>query len=287
MEYLLSFAVLAGIYSILALSLNILVGEIGIISVAQGAIFGIGAYTSALLVLHLHLPFLLALAAGIVVTGLFSAVVAIPSLRVKGDYFIVAAFGVQFVIHDIFLNLVDVTRGAGGIRHIPRASVFGLKFDSNFSYLCLTLFFVLLVISVYWRIKVTPVGRLLRAIRSDEVAVQALGKNVYKSKVMTTVASGSLAAIAGSLYAHYLTYIDPSVFTIHDSIFILAMIIVGGMGSITGSIMGAVILLGLPEILRFLAIPDAIAGPGRQIVYGILLILFMRFRTKGLFGKSF
>ncbi len=137
-----------------------------------------------------------------------------------------------------------------------------------------------------FQLKRSPLGRVLQGVREDETAVAALGKNVHRAKVTATVISGSLAAVGGSLYAHYMTYIDPFIFTIHDSIFILTLIVVGGMGTIMGSIMGPLFLMGLPEMLRFLAIPDSIAASGRQILYGLLLIFFMRFRSCGLFGKS-
>ncbi len=286
MDYLMGFLILVGIYSILSLSLNILIGYTGILSMAQAAIFGTGAYASALIVLKLNLPFLAGLMGAILATGLICAVVAIPSLRVKGDYFIVASFGIQFVLNDAFINLTSLTRGAAGLRNIPHPSIIGLTFDSNLRYLVLTWFCVGAVAFIVWWLKRSPLGRTLQGIREDEVAVAALGKSVHRAKVIATVFSGSLAAIGGSLYAHYIAYIDPFSFTIHDSIFILTCVVVGGMGTIVGSVMGPLFLMGLPEVLRFLAIPDSVAGPGRQILYGALLICFMRFRPNGLFGKS-
>lgn len=144
---------------------------------------------------------------------------------------------------------------------------------------------MLLALLMLWRITSLPFGRVLKGIREDEVATQALGKHVTRFKVLAFVTAGCIAAVGGSLYAHYITYIDPYSFTLEESVYILSLVIVGGAGTLRGSVVGALFLVALPEILRFLRLPDAVAAPLRQMLYGALLVLFMRFRPQGLLGE--
>jgi branched-chain amino acid transport system permease protein len=172
-----------------------------------------------------------------------------------------------------------------GLPGIPGFSVFGLSFDSTFSYLILVFVFVLITIFIVRRIVDSPFGRVLKSIREDEIAAEALGKDTLKHKLLAFVIGAFFAGIAGSLYAHYISFIDPSSFTIMESILILLMVIFGGMGSIKGSIVGATILVVFPELLRFLGMPSAIAAPTRQMIYGLILIILMIKRPQGLMGR--
>src|SRR5512141_2912491 len=202
--YLAHFLVMVAIYSILALSLNLLIGYSGIFSLAHAAIYGIGAYASALAALKLGLGFWggMVVAAG---AGAFaSALVAIPSLRVAGDYYIVASFGLQVVILTVFMNWTDLTNGHAGLAGIPRPRVFGLVIDNPFKYVVLSLALAALTYAVCRRLTGSAFGRTLRAVREDEIAAQAMGKNVVLVKVVITTISSALGALAGSLYAHYI-----------------------------------------------------------------------------------
>lgn len=282
MDYLFYILILVNIYAILAVSLNLLVGLTGLISIAHAAFMAIGAYSTALLVTGLGMNFFLTVVVGMVVAAGISALLALPSLRVRGDHYIIASFGFQVIIISILLNWTSLTRGPFGITGIPRPSLFGVSFSSYHALFLLSAAFVVLCGLVGWRISASPLGAVLRAIREDEVAAQSLGKNVTRYKVLIFVVGCSLAASAGSLYASVASFIDPFSFDITESIFILAIVIIGGKGNIWGSILGAAVLIVLPEVLKFLAVPSGIADPLRRMLYGVLLILFMRFMPSGL-----
>jgi branched-chain amino acid transport system permease protein len=286
LAYIAHYLVMVGIYTILATSLNLLVGYSGIFSLAHAAIYGIGAYASALAALKLGLGFWGGLLVAAVVGALAAALVAIPSLRVAGDYYIVASFGLQVVILTVFINWTSLTNGHAGLPGIPRPSVFGLMVDDPFRYVVLSLALAGLTYAICRRLTGSAFGRTLRAVREDEIAAQATGKNVVAVKITITTISSALGALAGSLYAHYITYINPTSFTLDESIFITSLVILGGTERLAGPFVGALILLAVPEALKFLAIPDTVAAPMRQILYGALLILFMFVRPEGILGRA-
>ena len=284
--YVAHYLVMVGIYTILAVSLNLLVGYAGIFSLAHAAVYGIGAYASALVALKLGLGFWGGLIVAAVAGACAAALVGIPSLRVAGDYYIVASFGLQVVILTVFMNWTDLTNGHAGLAGIPRPRVFGLVIDNPFKYVFLSLALAALTYAVCHRLTNSAFGRTLRAVREDEIAAQATGKNVVLVKIVITTISSALGALGGSLYAHYITYINPSSFTLEESIFITSLVILGGTERLAGPVVGAFILLAVPEALKFLAIPDTVAAPTRQILYGGLLILFMFVRPEGILGRA-
>jgi len=285
MEYLLHILVIAGIYIILTLSLNLIVGYTGLPALGHAAFFAVGAYISALLALNFGISPWIGMMLGASFAALTGIVIGASSLRLKGDYFALATFGFAFIIYSITKNWVSVTRGPMGLPGIPGFTVFGLALDSTFSYFILVFLFVLITIFIIRRIVDSPFGRVLKSIREDEIAAESLGKDTTKHKLLAFVIGAFFAGIAGSLYAHYITFIDPSSFTIMESILILLMVIFGGMGSIKGSILGATILVVFPELLRFLGMPGAIAAPTRQMIYGLVLIILMIKRPQGLLGR--
>ena len=284
--YLAHFLVMVAIYAILALSLNLLIGYSGIFSLAHAAIYGIGAYASALAALKLGLGFWGGMVVAASVGALASALVAIPSLRVAGDYYVVASFGLQVVVLAVFMNWTDLTNGHAGLPGIPRPNLFGWVIDQPLEYVVLAAAFAALTWAVCWRLTNSAFGRVLQAIRDDEIAALAMGKNVVLVKIVIACISSALGAMAGSLYAHYITYINPSSFALHESIFIATLVILGGSERLAGPVVGAFLLLAIPELLKFLAIPDAVAAPMRQIIYGALLVLFMLVRPEGILGRA-
>jgi len=285
MEYLLHILVIAGIYIILTLSLNIIVGYTGLPALGHAAFSCIGAYTSSLLALNMGLSPWIGLLIGACVAAISGIVIGYPAVRLKGDYLALATFGLGVIIYSIAKNWVSLTRGPMGLPGIPGFSIFGFHLSETWSYLLLVLIFVVITIFIMRRIGDSPFGRILTSIREDEIASQALGKNTTKYKLLVFVIGAFFAGIAGSLYAHYITFIDPSSFTVMESITILLMVIFGGMGSISGSITGAVILVVFPELLRFLGMPSSIAAPMRQMIYGLLLVGLMIKRPQGLMGR--
>ena len=285
MAYLLHILVIAGIYIILTLSLNLIVGYTGLPSIGHGAFSCVGAYISALFALRLGFSPWMGLIMGACVAALLGIIIGFPSLRLKGDYLALATFGLAVIVYSVAKNWVSVTRGPMGLPGIPRYNLFGLSLDSILSYLLLVAIFVLITIFVLRRVVNSPFGRVLTSVREDEIASEAMGKNTAKHKLLVFIIGAFFAGIGGSLYAHYITFIDPSSFTVMESITILLMVIFGGMGSIAGSVVGATVLVFFPELLRFLGMPSSIAAPMRQMIYGLLLIILMIWRPKGLLGK--
>lgn len=285
MEYVLHILVITGIYIILTLSLNLVVGYTGLASLGHAAFSCVGAYTSSLLALNLGLSPWLGLSIGACVAALLGVIIGFPSLRLKGDYLALATFGLGVIIYSVTKNWVSVTRGPMGLPGIPQFSVFNFQLSEIWQYLIFVTLFVFLTYFVIGRVVNSPFGRILRAIREDEIATQSVGKDVDRHKILVFVIGAFFAGIAGSLYAHYITFIDPSSFTVMESITILLMVVFGGMGSLLGSFIGASILVIFPEFLRFIGMPSSIAAPLRQMIYGLLLIILMLKRPQGILGR--
>ncbi len=289
MEYFIHLGILFGIYAGLALSLNLLVGYTGLLSVTHAAFYGIGAYTTAILLTKYSTTFagnfFLSIFIGMIISGLLALFIGFVLRRFKDDYYALVSFGFNIIVYSIFLNWQDVTRGPLGIPGITRPSLFGYELQSNTAFLILTLVIMLAIYGVCYFIVNSSFGRVLKAIREDEKALQVFGYKTSRYKLVTFVVAAMLAAVAGSLFASYITFIDPSTFSLNESIFILAMIILGGLASLRGSLVGALFLILLPEALRFVGFPTDIAAQMRQAVYGLLLIALMLYRPQGLMGE--
>jgi len=285
MEYFLHILVITGIYVILTLSLNLVVGYTGLAALGHAAFSCVGAYASSLLALNYGVSPWIGLLVGACVAAILGVFIGAPSLRLKGDYLAIATFGLGVIVYSVAKNWMSVTRGPMGLPGIPGFSFFGIQLSSVWTYLILVAFFVFLTYFIIRRVVKSPFGRILRGIREDEVATLAMGKDVNKHKIMVFVIGAFFAGIAGSLYAHYITFIDPSSFTVMESIAILLMVVFGGMGSLGGSFVGAAILVIFPELLRFLGMPSSVAAPLRQMIYGLLLIVLMLYRPQGILGR--
>ena len=285
MDYLLHILILIAIFTVLSVSLELVAGQTGRLSLAQAAFYGLGAYTSALLATRWGGGFLVGALVGMLVAGLVSFIVSLPSLRLHEDYFVIATFGFQMILFSIFNNWIALTRGPLGVAGIPQPVIFGWRVDERWKFLVLATIFAAFAYLLVWRITTSPFGRVLHAIREDEVFAKGLGKNTLYFKVAAFAVSAALAAMAGSLYASYVTYIDPTSFTVMESILVVSMVIIGGAGSLWGPLVGAVVLVTLPEALRFVGLPTAVAANLRQIIYGSLLVVMMLFRPRGLVGK--
>ncbi|MBI3334939.1 MAG: branched-chain amino acid ABC transporter permease [Candidatus Portnoybacteria bacterium] len=285
MEYLIHLAIIFSIYAILGISLNLVVGYTGLLSVTHAAFFGIGAYTSAILLTQVGGNFFVSLFLGIILAVIVSFLIGAILSRLSGDYYILGTVGFNFIVFSIFLNWSILTRGPLGIPGIPKPSLFGIDISSNVSYLLLAAVFLLLIYLASRYIINSSFGRVLKAIREDEKAIQVFGYNTLYYKLAIFVISAAMASLAGSLYTSYISFIDPSTFTVMESIFILAIIILGGLANLEGSLLGAFFLILLPELLRFVGFPSDIAAHMRQLVYGILLIVLMLYRPQGLIGE--
>lgn len=287
MEYILHIIIMLNIYIVLVLSANLPIGMANLLSMCQAAFYGIGAYLSAFFLMQFDLPFVAIAAMVMFVTGLSSCVVSLASVKLKGDYFILASLGFQMIVYTVLYNWTDVTRGPYGIPGIPGIKILGLwPLPGIWGYFILTTLVCLAVIIIFKRIKYSPYGRVLKAMRSDELSVQALGRNTVLFKSWAFFLSAAFSALAGLFYASYVTYIDPTSFTLDESIFIVSALFIGGVGNIKGPVLGAVFVVLLPEILRFVGMPDTFAANMRQIIYGLALVLVMYFRPQGLWGEN-
>ena len=289
MEYLVHVAILFAIYAILGISLNLVVGYTGLLSVTHAAFYGIGAYATAILATSFGMNFFLAVIIGVMMAAILSFLIGLVLSKFSGDYYALGSMGFNVIVFSVFLNWQSLTRGPLGIPGISRPNIdLGFRnyeFSSNSSFLILTFLFLILIYLMSRFIVNSSFGRVLKAIREDEKVIQVFGYNTLYFKLAIFVISAAMAAVAGSLFASYITFIDPSSFTLNESIFIMAIIILGGLANLRGSILGALFLILLPEILRFVGFPDSIAAQMRQVVYGLILVLLMLYRPQGLIGE--
>lgn len=287
MEYILHIIIMLNIYILLTLSANLPTGLANLLSICQAAFYGIGAYFSAYFLLRWNLPFTTVALAVMALTGICSLVVAFASTRLKGDYFVLATLAFQMIVFTILYNWTDITNGPYGIAGIPFIKLFGLvPVSGTFGYFLLTTVVMLAVVFLFNNIKSSPYGRVLSAIRSNEFTVLSMGRNPVKFKNWAFFISAAFSGLAGLLYASYISYIDPTSFTIDESIFILVALFIGGTGNVKGPIAGALFVVLVPEILRFVGLPNAVEANLRQIIYGLTLVLVMNLRPHGLWGKS-
>jgi branched-chain amino acid transport system permease protein len=285
--YLLNLATLATIFGILAASLNMLIGYAGIFSVAHAVFFGVGAYAGAQVALNLVPDVLLASLAGGLLAGLLSLCLALPALRVRGEYFVAASLGLQVLAVTVFSEAHGLTGGHGGLVGIPQATLLGLDVSSPWRFLGICV--GTLVLSLAWIAILMRggFGRGLTAIRDSESAAEALGKNVPALKTIAVAVGCSLAGVAGTLFAFQLAFINVESFTLDQSVLIMAMVIIGGAGTLLGPLIGTLLLLLLPALLSFLPfIPATEIGTVQQFVYGLAMTLLMIFRPAGLAGQS-
>ena len=285
MEYLIHIAILVCIYGMLGLSLNLIVGEMGLLSVTQAAFYGIGAYATALLLVNTEIGFFLAAVLGILMAGVVALGIGVILSRFSGDFYALGTFGFNVIVWSVFLNWQSLTQGPLGIPGIPRPILLGFQFSENIYFLVLVLLTLALVYGICVFITRSSFGRVLHAIREDEQAISVFGYSTTYYKLVTLVISAMLAALAGSLFASYITFIDPSSFSLSESIFILAIVILGGLSSSRGAMLGALFLVVLPEILRFAGFPSDVAAQMRQVIYGLILILLMMYRPRGFLGE--
>ncbi len=265
-----------GIFILLALSLNIITGYAGQPSIGHAAFFGIGAYTSAIITSTLGLNFWIALPVAFVVAGIIGALLGLASMRVKEDFLAITTIGINFVVVAIFQY--SELFGASLGMSVKRPSIFGVKMN-NIAFLILVIFLIILTCIFMSRIKNSWFGLALASVRNDEMAATSFGINILKFKVLAFALGTGIAGLTGGVYAHYMTFIYSSDFGFLVSVSILSMVVIGGIGTIRGPIIGAIILGLAPELFRFIS-------DYRLLVYGGMLILMMRFQPQGILGEN-
>ncbi|CAB3392254.1 branched-chain amino acid ABC transporter permease [Kyrpidia spormannii] len=274
---------LTGLYAICILGLSLLIGHAGLVSLAQAAFWGIGAYVSAFLSLKHGFPTILALMSGLAVAGIVAFLLGWLTRRLAGHYLTLVTLGAGMIMNLIFVEESWWTGGASGLIGIPHLSLGSWVIDSDLRMYYLVWGILGLVMVLIWNLLHSPWGRTLQATRDSSTAASATGVDVGRFKVQAFVASGVLAALSGALYAHYMTFVSPELFSFKQSILFLLMAVVGGPLSIWGPIIGALVLTGLTEALRSV-MPmfgtDAV-GPLETLIFGVLLLVVILFLPSG------
>ncbi len=276
-QYYLRILTIMAMSGTLALSLNLIAGFSGIVSLGHAAFYGFGAYATAILSTRLGVPVWWSMIAATLLTGLFGAAFAWPVMRLRGHYISMGTLGLSGFIWMVMLNWIDLTRGPMGIRSIPAPSILGEELNGEgFYWLMLAILTASTLIVI--ALLDSPFGRALRAMRDDELGAQSVGIDSRTLKMKIFAISAAIAGGAGAFQAHYVSFISPDSFTPNVSIAILAMVVLGGLGSVPGAIFGGAVLAALPEVLRF-------AADYREAIYGAIMVLMVLYRPQGLLGR--
>ncbi|WP_423797940.1 branched-chain amino acid ABC transporter permease [Neobacillus sp. SAB-20_R2A] len=283
-DYIINLGVITGIWVILTLGLNIIMGYGGQVNIAQGALYGVGAYASAILTVKIQFPFILSLFLSGLIAAAIGLIFGYLTLRTAGLYFTVTTLGLGIIFHDIFLNWLGLTGGPMGFPGISRPGPINLGFLEIDFYNTLPFYYLvfILVIATFILLNIfikSPFGKILVSIREDEMLARSMGINVVSYKLIGFVLSSFFAGVAGSLYAHYIGFISPESFNLFaSSLQAFVIVTVGGAGFMYGPVVGAILLTGLPELLRM-------APEFKGLIYGILLLLVNLFMPEGIVGR--
>ncbi len=278
-DYTKQLLVQALIYIVIVVGYNFVTGDVGQLSMAQQGFFALGAYTAAILLTTAGWPWWAALLASMGFVGFVGAMVGLPTLRVRGQYLIMVTMAFSEIVRLVGLNWVGFTGGAAGILKIPPPSIGGWQFTTKTSIYYLFLAMAVVMILVAWRVRSTKYGRAFLAIRDGELAADVMGLNTTYVKVVAFSLSAVFAAVGGTMFASSYNFISPDSFGLGQTVLILAMLLIGGEGSIAGAVVGAIILTYLPELLRF-------AHGYYMLVYGLLILLITLFLPGGVVGYA-
>ena len=292
--YALSLGIQICYYAIAALGLNVLVGCSGQISLGHAAFFGVGAFSSAYLASNTVLPVIVCIPLAGLITAAVGMFFGVPAVRIKGLYLAIATFAAQFILEDLFLRMDWFTGGSSGAE-APLINLFGFEFDTDRSYFLLCLAFLVASFLFVSNLLRTRDGRAFFAIRDHYLSAEVMGINLTKYRILAFGISSFFAGIGGALFAHYLGYVSAEGFTIFLSIQFLAMIVIGGLGSVTGALLGTIFIILLPEVLELgvplieLFLPEHSSSAMhtalsfiKEIAIGVVIILFLIFEPKGL-----
>ncbi len=282
-KYYMNILIMSGIWSIVALSLNLILGYTGQVNLAHGAFFGIGAYASALMMLKLKMGFWLSLPLASAIAGLFGFLIGLPALRTRGSYFAIGTLCFNIIVTLIVDRWEGLTEGARGLMGIPGAASIPLPwgveiaFNTMASKYYLVLFFLVLTIFVLRRIMQSLVGRTFRAIRGNEELAEAVGIHAARTKLLSFTVSCFFAGIGGVLYASYIGFLSPEITDYHVSFDALVYVMIGGIGTIVGPIIGTILFVTIPETLQ-------VAAEFRLLIYGLILIVMIIYLPRGIVG---
>ena len=280
--YLIHVAIITCISAILSMGFNLTAGYAGLVNLGYVGLYGIGAYTTAILVKQHHLPFAVGVIAAMLIAGIVSALLTLPLRKIKTEYFSLITLGFHFIAGAVFINWISLTRGTLGIAAIPRPQ----GFVTNDNYLILVFIIAIVVYIFLSQIVKSPFGRALEATRDDEEVAAALGKPVFKLRLVAMIISGALAGLSGALLAHFIQFISPTSFLLDPLVWCIAAVIIGGLASMEGAVLGMILLYALSEPLRFLHLPSDLIGPLRIIIFMSILAIFVLWKPKGLLGRA-
>lgn len=282
MEYVAAIGVLIAIYIILSSSYDLVIGYGGLSTVAHPIFFAVGAYTSGLLAIHSNLPPPVNVVLGGAAAVVASVLLAASALRVSGDYLLIASLGFQLGLLQLIKNL-DFTGGPGGLSGIPGTVTGSAR--TPFFLLVSGALAVATVIGIRALVN-GPYGRAISAMRDEELAFTALGRDATSMKIVIFAIGCGIAGVAGGIYAYYFQYVSPDQFEVLQSATILTMVVLGGMGTTFGPVVGAVLLLAIPQAITFLNLPPSIMAPTQGIIFTVLVLLFMFLRPSGIVGST-
>lgn len=265
-----------GIYTLLALSLNMIVGDAGLFNLGHAAFYAVGAYTAAILNTTFHIPILLLIPVSALFAGLFALIIARPIIHLRGDYLCIVTIGIGEIVRIALINNVfGLTGGSNGIFGISRPALFGFSLRTPYHFFYLIWILTAITAVLLHFLKESRFGRALNYLREDEIAAQGCGVNTSYYKLACFVLGAAWAGIAGNIYASKMTIISPESFTFWESVLMFAIVILGGSGSIPGMFLGAFLVIGLPELFRDFA-------NARMLIFGAAMILMMLFRNQGI-----
>jgi branched-chain amino acid transport system permease protein len=286
LEYIETVLVFVCIFGLGAMAFDLLLGYAGLVSLAQASFVGMGAYSSALLTTKLGWGFFPSLLVGIGIAAVLGFLIGVAVLHLAGDYLMVATVGFVFAVQAFLVGWDSLTRGADGVPGVPHIEIAGFAFNTAGRFLVLSVIVCLIFYFLSSRLVKSPYGRIVQAMHSDEIATSAMGKNLVAIKLSIFVIAAGIAAVSGSLYAHFVTFVEPFHYSLHETFTLFIMVVLGGMRTLKGAYLGAVILLGIPEIVRFMGLPTGVMGHVQEIIYGSILVIIAMFRPQGLLGRK-
>lgn len=285
MNYVWHIIVMMSLYIGLAVTLDVLVGRCGMVSLAHAAYFGLGAYAAAICAKAFDASLAICICIAAICGVCCSPVVAVPAMRVRGDVYMLVTLGVQLIFIDMCINWTEVTGGSGGLFDIPIARVWGYSLDTTLSWAVVAVVVAAAVYLVCASVSRSPLVRVWAAIREDEIVLAACGKSAWQGKLVAAAIACGGASALGAVYARYFGYIDPNAFQTTQSILVLSMIIVGGAGSAGGPVLGAAAVALLPEALRMAGMPGPLSSNVQQVAFGVMMTMLMIVRPTGIVGK--
>ncbi|WP_066396458.1 branched-chain amino acid ABC transporter permease [Neobacillus mesonae] len=283
-NYIFTVLIMIGIYAIVCNGLTMLIGYAGQISLGHAAFYGIGAYSSAIISGTYGISPWIGMIVGMIIAAIVAVIVGIPTFKLKGHYLALATLGFGIIVFTLFKEFRDLTGGSNGFFGIPSLSLFGFEFNSDARYFYLVWFFVIVGIIFSRNIIHSRIGRALRSIEGSEIASDAVGVNIMNYKLQVFVFSAMFASLAGSLLAHYVSFINPDLFGVMTSIYFLIMVIIGGSQNIWGSMIGAAAYVALGELLKHyipIILPNA-GGEFEIVFFGLLLVVTLIYMPNGL-----